>query len=357
MTETKINTIPALTWNWLKMNDANLSFEKMPDGKNAVTPKIRNLSDEITYRENVSLSEIISDINGNLCETGAGVSADVFFNNVKPTLFQVEKNCKIEKPIVVELDLTNTNQNNSVQIIHAKENSSVTIIFLSLSEKSAAGFEALRTYCIAEKNSHIHLIKVQLLGNGFTQIDDTGARVEENANVDVTQIMLGAAECYAGVAATLSGYKSSFNTDTAYLCSGTQKLDMNYVVHHVAKKTECKMKVAGTLRDTAAKTYRGSIDFIKGCSGSSGEETEETLLLSPTATNKSIPLILCGEEDVAGEHGASIGRLSEDVLFYMQNRGISKNTAEDLMARAKIEAVANLIPDCQTTARIDAFFN
>lgn len=362
-----INTIPALTWNWLKMNDAQISLASGGHGKAAFVtakPEIRNLTDEVTYSEDVknfSLPNVGAHNQASgesrLCETGAGVNADVFFDEVSPSVYYIEKNKKVEKPIIATFDLKDGSQSACQQIIHAKENASVTVVLLSMSEKSAGGFEAIRTYCVAEKNAHIHLVKVQMLGSGFTQVDDTGAVCAENASVSVTQIMLGAAKCYAGVAATLSEYAASFKSDTAYLCMAEQLLDMNYVVRHIAKKTECKMSVAGTLRDKAQKTYRGTIDFIKGCSGSKGEETEETLLLSPAVTNKSIPLILCDEEDVAGEHGASIGRLSEDVLFYMQSRGISKATAEDLMARAKIDAVAQLIPDCQTRARIEAFLD
>ena len=81
------------------------------------------------------------------------------------------------------------------------------------------------------------------------------------------------------------------------------------------------------------------------------------LLLSPTVVNKSIPLILCGEEDIAGEHGSTIGKLGDDTLFYMQSRGIAKQEAEMLMARAKIVRVAALIPDEATVEKINAYLD
>ena len=61
--------------------------------------------------------------------------------------------------------------------------------------------------------------------------------------------------------------------------------------------------------------------------------------------NQTIPLILCAEEDVKGSHGASIGQLDEETLFYMQARGISEERAYALMADARIEAVCQKIPD------------
>ena len=81
------------------------------------------------------------------------------------------------------------------------------------------------------------------------------------------------------------------------------------------------------------------------------------LLLSPDVVNKSIPLILCGEEDIAGEHGSTIGKLGEDTLFYMQSRGIAKPEAEKLMTRAKVARVAELIPDEGTIEKINAYLD
>ncbi len=53
--------------------------------------------------------------------------------------------------------------------------------------------------------------------------------------------------------------------------------------------------------------------------------------------NKTIPIILCAEEDVEGSHGATIGELDEETLFYFESRGIDKETAEDIMTRGKFE--------------------
>ena len=73
-------------------------------------------------------------------------------------------------------------------------------------------------------------------------------------------------------------------------------------------------------------------------------ENEEVLLLSYDVVNKSIPIILCAEEDVEGEHGASIGQMSDDILYYMQSRGIPEDTAYEMMARSGVSAAAAKIP-------------
>ena len=189
------------------------------------------------------------------------------------------------------------------------------------------------------------------------QADETAGFCEENASIEVTHIILGGAQTYLGAGANLSGYKSAFRSDAAYLCADGQVLDMNYVVLQYGKKSDCQMFVNGTLRGNGRKTYRGTIDFKNGCSGSTGNEQEETLVLSPQAVNNSIPVILCDEEDVSGEHGATIGRLGDDVLFYMQSRGIPKESAENIIARAKVQALLGKITDDVTVSAVSDFMN
>ena len=99
---------------------------------------------------------------------------------------------------------------------------------------------------------------------------------------------------------------------------------------------------------------RGTIDFRTGCSGSVGNETEDVLLLSEEVRNQSVPVILCSEEDVVGNHGASIGRPDEDMLFYMETRGVDEETACEMLARAKIDSVIGRIPDESVREKIRA---
>ena len=78
-------------------------------------------------------------------------------------------------------------------------------------------------------------------------------------------------------------------------------------------------------------------------------------MLSEDAENKSMPLILCEEEDVEGQHGSSIGRLADDILFYFGTRGIDERAAEEMMVDARIGTVTREIPDSAVQERIGSF--
>jgi Fe-S cluster assembly scaffold protein SufB len=153
----------------------------------------------------------------------------------------------------------------------------------------------------------------------------------------------------------LAGYKSVFNGNMGYLCLKGKKLDMNYHIAHHGRKSASELQVKGAIKDKAEKNFRGTIDLIRGAKGACGHELEDVLLLSDDVKNKTLPVILCDEEDVEGTHGASIGRLSGDTLYYMLSRGLDKKEAELLMTKAKLNSVRNLIKDEHTHGRIQYY--
>lgn len=101
---------------------------------------------------------------------------------------------------------------------------------------------------------------------------------------------------------------------------------------------------------------RGTIDFVKGCAGSKGNEKEDVLLLDDDVKNQTIPVILCAEEDVEGNHGATIGQLDEELLFYLRSRELSEEYIYEMLAKAGIDAVCSKIPDMQIREAIAHYF-
>lgn len=299
-----INKIPCLTWNWLKMNRASLELE--------------------------ASSDIISEKK----EITAAKKGEVVY---LPLVFEDGKRYEHE------------------QVITAEENAEITVIMDYTSAKNAGGFSSIKTKLVAHPYSKIHLVKVQLLGSNYVQIDDTAGECDDSAKIEVTQIELGGSKVYAQVKNELNGYESKFKSDTAYITENGQIFDMNYVVNHHGAKTDTKMIVKGVVGESSLKVYRGTIDFKRGCTDATGDEQEETLLMSPTAINKSIPMILCDEENVAGTHGATLGRLGADELFYMQSRGISEEEAKVMMKKAKILSTASKIPSEVVREKIENF--
>ena len=362
-----INTAPSLTWNWLKPNcdevTVNTTFVQA-DAKYTSLPKgitAEKVNYEATYKSAIANipdkkygDEVKTAQNARITTAAKQTNEELttLINQTVKTPQNFLISGKVSEPLVLTFD--SEADSISVQNILGSENSEATVILLYKGNPST---QIIQTKVFAMSNAKLNIMKIQLLGNNSTQFDDTQIYESENAQVHFTQIELGGQHVDSGLYTELKDYKASFKSNVAYLCKENQFLDMNHIVYHFGKKTECDMQVKGTVKDNAIKAYRGTIDFKNGCCGSKGNEMEETLLLSPTAINKSLPVILCDEEDVEGEHGATIGRLSSDILFYMQSRGISEKEAEIIMSRAKIQAAADLIPDEEIKNQISDFLD
>ena len=152
---------------------------------------------------------------------------------------------------------------------------------------------------------------------------------QQQAYAPYSEFLVGAAlltrdgKIYQGCQTELLGNESSLQSDIGYLLQDDQRLDMNYVALHEGKRTNSEINASGVLKDASSKLFRGTIDFQHGSAESVGAEKEDVLLMGDDVVNQTIPLILCAEEDVEGNHGASIGELDEKTLFYLACRTAS----------------------------------
>ena len=94
-------------------------------------------------------------------------------------------------------------------------------------------------------------------------------------------------------------------------------LDMNYYMFNKGEKTNSNIEIAGALFDESNKNFKGIIDFIEGSKNAVGYENENCLLFSDKAISKSLPMLLCHEEDVSGTHSVSTGKPDEDKLIFI----------------------------------------
>ncbi|MCR4904376.1 MAG: SufD family Fe-S cluster assembly protein [Butyrivibrio sp.] len=377
----KVNVIPALTYNRLQLNgssinengiDINLNStpapEKLPEGvevQKGVDGKTAEVIFEKYRQAALKADEGLSKPNGDMSyrndaqatRTGMGIDVDELLEraNIKADVYNVKDNTKVSEPLVIHYELSDGDGSLSRQIIHLGKESELTVVMFYESEEDTKGFQGVSTKILAENGSKLKLFKVQKLGNKYIHFDDFGGVADDDAEVEIVQIELGALKNWNGVHITLFGKNSNFLDNTGYLCRGEQQYDMNYIAEHRGKKTNSEMYFRGVLEDNSQKAFRDTLDFKSGCAGAKGNEQEDTLLLSPEVINRSMPMILCQEEDVDGTHGATIGQLSEDILFYMNSRGIDEEAAKRLMVRARLESLVRRIPDGATAGKMQYF--
>lgn len=377
----KVNHLPALTYHFLKSNDSEIDIKDLVI-ENVETPEPENIPAGVSIKRDATeddVRELFENINAKIREksvdlpgpngdtaplnngqtvrTGMGAQIDGLMDemNVPVTVITASEGYKLESPVVIKYDLKNNSAMLGSQVIHAEKGSEVTVIMEYDSEQDVKGFLGIQTRLLAEEGAKINLIKVQMLSEQVIHFDDIGGVCEDKADIEAINMQLGAKNTWGGCRVNLLGRKSVFHNNTGYLCRHEQTYDMNYVADQMGQKTESNMIFRGVLLDKAAKTFRGTLDFKAGSAGSVGDEQEDTLLLSPDVINRTMPVILCQEEDVDGRHGASIGQLGDDTLFYMESRGIDEEEAKKLMIRARMESIARMIPDEAIIIRIQQF--
>ncbi len=360
-----VNRIPSLTWNRLQVNEAVVNgtnvkaggvetrFEALPDGVTQSQLTFEEAGKWLAEHAPQQSEEAVVAGKAPIYHpqafaTGLGEGFDHYLakSGQETELFTVAEGVSVAEPIRWDIVFHAGNQAVTSQIIHVAKNASLTLVMSWSSEETDEdGLVGVSTKVVLEEGAHLTLVKSQMLGMGFTSLDDTGASLEKDAQMTLIQMSLGGGKSYLGVQSELMGKNASLDVKTGYLTRGSQLLDINYNTVQRGKKTNCQMSFDGVLDGKAQKAFRGTIDFRKGSKGAVGNEQENVLLLSDDVVNKTLPVILCEEEDVEGRHGASIGQLDEDMLFYMASRGIDEKAAEQIMVRARLGAVYREIPD------------
>ena len=335
----KINPLPVSTWNLLGINDADING----DIDKTAPYKGEYLSE---LPEGVSASQ--KTVYAPEIETGMGDNARRFSETNKNcgVTLRVKAGIKAAKPVFLRYKVSSENPSVAdVNGIVAEDGSEITVVAEYSSEIGIKGFHGGLTKIYAGKNAVVNLIQVQMISDSCVNFDNIGGVAEENAAINIVQAQLGAKETYSGCKVKLLGVKSSLNIDTVYFGDKKRKIDINYVAEHIGKKTKSNIQVNGALTDESSKTFRGTIDFLKGAKKAVGHENEYNLLFNRKVRSRTAPLILCAEEDVEGQHAAATGKIDENRLFYLMSRGLSETDAKKLIIKAQFQPVVEKIPD------------
>lgn len=341
----KLNVIPVRTWKWLGVNETCLAG-KLPDVKYDKIPLICGSMAGCTLERIAEHRDQIRFMNKNMAG-GVSAAMDEFVSGSSNSGYFIEFKAgeKLTEPLTLhyELDAQNPSLIDE-HFIFARENSEATVVIVYSAKEFPNGFHGGMTKVYAQKGAMVHVVKVQLLNDTAVQIDSVDAVAEEEAQVEFTLVELGAAESITTANTRLSGKNSSGQINSIYFGDQKRKIDIRYELKHVAPGVQGLIDSRGVLLGKSQKTFRGTLDFVKGSKGAKGKESEFTVLLSPGVHNRSIPLMLCEEADVEGQHAASSGKIDEEQLFYLTSRGLSEIEAKKLIIEAAFQPIVAKIP-------------
>jgi len=321
MKELTINRLPSITWHHLKVNDANIKWE---DNTLACPMELKG-----------EYTPLVDSIEFDSIATAAGKGFD-------ETIVSKE-NISIDKDTTLFIDLKAGTTASQSKGINIKVANGINVTIYETIDNTSDTMSGLKI--IQGKNSNVSIYKLLTSDKNAKLIDDTSVKLDDGSTLNVTNLILGKGDTYFAIRASLEGEGSAFISRTGYIGTGSQRVDSNIIADHIAKLTTSAITADGTLKDKAFKVFRGTIDFKKGCKGAKGDETENVLILDEGVTNKTVPIILCSEEDVEGNHAATIGRIDEETLFYFASRGIDEENAKAIISKGRLEKLISKIED------------
>lgn len=319
VTLARVNTPPAQTWNYLRANDITLTVPQ------------RSRKGDVYF----ALPRLFEGIE---CGMGRAVTDWVESQAADAHYVEVRAGEKRTEPIVATED--------TGIMVRAGAEATIVVYTKATDQDTSAALVRI----IAERDAQVHLLEF-MCSDASQHLESVGILAAENARIDVRQFILGAGTTAAGLAVALNGNFARLDLTCRYLGRDNDVLDINHVIRQRGRSTRCDVRESGVLDDHARKSLRATIDLVHGSSGSEGAELESVLVLSDDVTNKTMPVILCDEDDVAGNHGASIGSVGPEQIQYLQDRGLTLAEAEQLYVRALFDEalIAAPTPDVRQT--------
>jgi Fe-S cluster assembly protein SufD len=160
------------------------------------------------------------------------------------------------------------------------------------------------------------------------------ADVAEGGTYDSFALTLGGRLARLEVHARLAGPRAAAHLNAAQLLGGTQHGDFTTVVTHDAPFCTSRQTVKNVLTGRARGVFQGKIEVARGAQKTDGYQMNQALLLSPTAEVDSKPQLEIYADDVKCSHGATVGELDAEQLFYLRSRGIAEAAARAILVRA-----------------------
>ncbi len=264
------------------------------------------------------------------------------------------KNSTVEDPIRIMHLSTGAKSSYPRHLFIAKEGSRATIVESYVSTSSEASFVNAVAEVVVGANANLDHVTLQLEN-------------EASIHMNAVQILLGRDSRYSNHKVTLGGRLTRNETDGVldaenivctlnglYHTHGEQHVDNHTWLEHRKPNCDSHELFKGILDDNSSAVFACKIHVFQEAQKTDAKQSNANLLLSDTAVIDSQPQLEIYADDVRCTHGAVVGQLDSDALFYLRSRGISDVQARNMLIRAFASEVAHRIPVESVREQVDA---
>jgi Fe-S cluster assembly protein SufD len=260
-------------------------------------------------------------------------------------LVHVPKGVTLEKPLYVRI--ANSIEGGSLfwrLLVVAEAGSRFSLVeeYTSASPQ-LSGYSNAAVELFVEQEAKLEYVSVQNYSQETWHFATHHATVARDAELDWVAGGFGSKKGKIRIQNDLNGPGATSRVTGAYFADGDQHLDYDTFQEHAAPNTESDFAFKGALRDTASAVWRGMIRVEPDAQKTNAYQENRNLLLSPTAHADSIPGLEIMANDVRCTHGATLGRVDRDMLFYLMARGLSRAEAERLIVRGFFQDVLDRV--------------
>ena len=331
MEKLKLNETPVRTSRNFLINNIKL--------ENVVIPEKLEMFQNVMVTGTESFNKDINKQHLNY-----GLSEELEENVFYKANSQIAINAKENDNIKVTYDFDDDNLQLVNQIdIYATGNANIIIEYKSSTNKECFHNGVIKVF--AKENAKLNITVINLLNSNSEHFEAMENILEDNSDLNYTIIDIGGKNSIQNYYSNIIGKSAKNDLKTIYLGSENQIKDINYIAELRGQKSFVDIDVQGALKENAKKNFKGTIDFKKGCKQAKGNENEFCMLLSEKAKSLALPMLLCTEDYVEGNHSTASGKVDKEQLFYIMTRGLSYKEAVKLIVRANFNKTIERILD------------
>ncbi len=260
-------------------------------------------------------------------------------------LVRVPKGVELEQPLYVRI--ANSSPGGSLfwrLLVVAEEGARFSLIeeYASASP-DLAGYTNAAVELFVGQGAKLEYVSLQNLSRETWHFATHHARVGRDAELDWVAGGFGSKKGKTRIQNDLAGEGATSRVTGAYFADGDQHLDYDTFQEHIAPHTTSDFAFKGALRDRATTVWRGMIRVEPDAQKTNAYQENRNLLLSSQAHADSIPGLEILANDVRCTHGATLGQVDREQLFYLMSRGLSRPEAERLIVRGFFQDVLDRI--------------
>jgi len=257
-------------------------------------------------------------------------------------LVVVPKGVELEKPLYVRIAVTGQTFWRLVVVTEEGARASLIEEYASPSPDTEAYSNAV-TELFVEPGGKLEYVSLQNLSKETWHFASHHARVERDAELDWVAGGFGSKKGKTRIQNDLNGRGATSRVTGAYFADGKQHLDYDTFQEHIAPDCESDFAFKGALRDEATAVWRGMIRVEPDAQKTNAYQECRNLMLSPTTHAVPIPGLEILANDVRCTHGATVGRVGREDLFYLMSRGLPRQDAERLIVRGFFQEILDRI--------------